>query len=68
MKREKTIDRKIKEMTEKIEKGKSDMNAEIAKMYNGKQYILFCVLSDFDDVRVVLCAAPGYWELWWRYR
>jgi hypothetical protein len=52
MKREKAIDRKIKEMTEKIEKGKSDMNAEIAKMYNGKQYILF-VYKRFDDVRVV---------------
>jgi len=52
VKREKTIDRKIKIMTEKLEKGKSDINAEIAKMYNGKQYILF-VYKRFDDVRVV---------------
>ncbi len=52
VKREKTIDGKIKEMTEKIEKGKSDINAEIAKMYNGKQYILF-VYKRYDDVRVV---------------
>jgi hypothetical protein len=39
-------------MTEKIEKGRSDNNAVISKMYNGKQYILY-VYKRFDDVRVV---------------
>ena len=51
-KQKKAIDRKITEMTEKIEKGRSDINAVIAKMYNGKQYILY-VYDRFDDVRVV---------------
>jgi hypothetical protein len=51
-KRQKAIDKKIREMTEKIEKGKPDVNAEIAVMYNGKQYILY-VYKRFDDVRVV---------------
>ena len=52
VKREKAIDRKITKMTEKIEKGRSDINAVVAKMYNGKQYILY-VYDRFDDVRVV---------------
>ncbi len=52
VKREKAVDLKIKKMTEKIEKGRSDTNAVIAKMYNGKQYILY-VYKRFDDVRVV---------------
>ncbi len=50
--REKAIDLKIKKTEEKIEKGKSDINAVIAKMYNGKQYILY-VYKRFDDVRAV---------------
>ncbi len=52
VKREKAIDRKIKQLTEEIEKGKSDINAIVAKMYSGKQYILY-VYKRFDDVRVV---------------
>ncbi len=50
--REKAVDLKIKEITEKIEKGKKDISAEVGKMHNGKQYILF-VYKRYDDVRVV---------------
>jgi hypothetical protein len=50
--RQKAIDRKIKAMTEEIEREKSDISARVAAMYNGKQYILF-VHKRFDDVRVV---------------
>lgn len=52
VKRKKAINLKIKKMTDKIEKGKKDISAKIAEMYNGKQYILF-VHKRFDDVRVV---------------
>jgi hypothetical protein len=52
VKREKAIEAAIKKMTEKIEKSKIDIDAEIARMYEGKQYILF-VYKRFDDVRVV---------------
>lgn len=52
VKRDKAINKKIKEITDKIEKGRSDINATIAKMYSGKQYILY-VYKRFDDVRVV---------------
>jgi hypothetical protein len=50
--REKAINTKIQEMTDKIEEGKEDISARVASMYNGKQYILF-VSKRFDDVRVV---------------
>lgn len=50
--REKAINLKIKEITEKIEKGKKDISAEVSKMHNGKQYILF-IYKRYDDVRVV---------------
>lgn len=50
--REKAIDFKIKDITEKIEKGKKDISAEVGVMYNGKQYILF-IYKRYDDVRVV---------------
>jgi hypothetical protein len=50
--REKAVDLKIKEMTTNIEKGKKDISADIGKMYNGKQYILF-IYKRYDDVRVV---------------
>jgi len=50
--REKAVDLKIKGMTEKLEKGKKDVSAEVGKMYNGKQYILF-IYKRYDDVRVV---------------
>ncbi len=52
VKREKAIDRKIQEITEGIEKGGTDIKATIAKMYNGKEYILY-TYKRFDDVRVV---------------
>jgi len=52
VKRQKTIDQKIQKMTDGIEKGKSDISANIASMYEGKQYILF-VFKRYDDVRVV---------------
>lgn len=52
VKREKAIEAAIKKMTEKIEKDKTDIDAEIESMYEGKQYILF-VYKRFDDVRVV---------------
>jgi hypothetical protein len=58
VKRKKTIDRKIKKITEKIEKGKKDISAQVASMYNGKQYILF-VYKRFDDVRVVYVPPQG---------
>lgn len=50
--REKASELKIKEIKEKIEKGKKDISAEVGKMHNGKQYILF-VYKRYDDVRVV---------------
>ncbi len=52
VKREKAIARKIKKITDKIEKGKDDISAYIARMYSGKQYVLF-VYRRYDDVRVV---------------
>lgn len=52
VKREKAIQKKIKKITDKIEKGKNDIRATIARMYEGKQYILF-VHKRFDDIRVV---------------
>ncbi len=51
-KRQKEIDREIKQMTNQIEKGKTDIVAEIVAMYEGKQYIQF-VHKRFDDIRVV---------------
>jgi hypothetical protein len=57
-KRKKAIDRKIKKITEKIEKGKKDISAQVAGMYNGKQYILF-VYKRFDDVRVAYVPPQG---------
>ena len=52
LKREKAIDRRIMEITEGIEKGKTDVKAVVAGMYSGRQYILY-VYKRFDDVRVV---------------
>ena len=50
--RDKKINAKITEMTEKIEKGRDDILANVASMYNGKQYILF-VYHRYQDVRIV---------------
>jgi hypothetical protein len=52
LKREKAIEHKIKKITDKIEKGKPDISAEVEAMFEGKRYILF-VHKRFDDVRVV---------------
>lgn len=62
VKREKAINRAIKKMTDKIEKGKKDISASIAKMYNGKQYVL-SIYKRFDDIRVVYMPpkAIGYY-------
>jgi hypothetical protein len=48
----KKIAEKIVQMTEAISKGKNDINASVAQMYNGKQYILY-VHKVFSDVRIV---------------
>lgn len=50
--KDKIINTKITAMTDSIEKGKTDINARVAQMYNGKQYILF-VYKEFKDVRLV---------------
>ncbi len=50
--KDKKIDEKIAKMTEKLEKNKDDINATVAEMYNGKQYILF-VYKVFKDIRIV---------------
>ncbi len=52
MERDKKINEKIKKMTDGIEKKGDDIEARIAEMYNGKQYILF-VYKVFKDVRIV---------------
>jgi hypothetical protein len=50
--RSKKINAKMAEVTEAIEKGKDDINARIAEMYNGKQYLL-SVYKVFKDIRIV---------------
>ena len=50
--RDKKINEKITQMTQKIEKGRDDILASVASMYNGKQYILF-VYKRYQDVRIV---------------
>jgi hypothetical protein len=50
--RDKKINATITQMTEKIEGGRDDILANVASMYNGKQYILF-VYKRYQDVRIV---------------
>lgn len=50
--RDKKINATITAMTEKIEGGRDDILANVASMYNGKQYILF-VYKRYQDVRIV---------------
>ncbi len=50
--RDDKINAKIAKMTNAIEKTADDMEARVAEMYNGKQYILF-VYKVFKDVRIV---------------
>jgi len=52
IKRDKAIQRRMKRMKEAVEKGKPDIAARVASMYNGKKYYLF-VHKRYDDVRVV---------------
>ncbi len=49
---EEAVNKKINEMTDEIEKGKDDIDATVAEMYNGKQYVLF-VYKTFHDIRIV---------------
>jgi len=48
----KKINEKIAKMTEAITKDKDDLDASVAQMYNGKQYILY-IHKAFKDVRIV---------------
>jgi hypothetical protein len=50
--KDKKINAKISEMTEKIEKDKVDIRATITEMYNGRQYVLF-VYKLIKDLRIV---------------
>ena len=50
--REDLINEAIKKMTDKIEKNETDIDARVAEMYNGRQYILF-VYKRFKDIRLV---------------
>ena len=46
------INKKITGMTDALTKGKEDIEANIAEMYNGNQYVLF-ISKVFKDVRIV---------------
>jgi hypothetical protein len=50
--RDKKINEKIQEMTDGIKKEKTDVQAVVSQMFNGRQYILF-VYKVFKDVRIV---------------
>ena len=52
LERDKKINTKIAKMTDAIEKKADDIEARVAEMYNGKQYILF-VYKVFKDIRIV---------------
>lgn len=52
VKKKRSIQKKIKEMREAIEKERSDVEANIAAMFDGQQYILF-KYQRFEDVRIV---------------
>jgi hypothetical protein len=48
----KKITETISKMTEAISKGKTDIEASVSQMYNGRQYILY-VHKVFKDIRIV---------------
>ncbi len=50
--KDKKINEKIQSMTDALEKGKDDIDATVASMYNGKEYYLF-VYKVFKDIRIV---------------
>jgi len=56
--REKAIEKKIKMITDMEEEKFEDLNARVAEMYNGKQYVLF-VYQRFEDVRIVYMPPLG---------
>ncbi len=56
--RDKAINTKIQSITDQKEEGFEDLNATVAEMYNGKQYILF-VYQRFEDVRIVYMPPLG---------
>lgn len=56
--RDKAINTKIQSITDQKEEGNDDLNATVAEMYNGKQYILF-VYKRFEDIRVVYMPPLG---------
>ncbi len=51
-KRRALIEKRIKAMTTAREKGRSDISASVASMYEGREYVLF-VYRRFDDIRLV---------------
>lgn len=50
--RQRMTQEKIQTMTDELEKGKSDIQATVAEMFNGKEYYLF-IYKIFKDVRLV---------------
>jgi hypothetical protein len=48
----KKINDAISKMTEAISKGKTDIEASVSQMYNGRQYVLY-VHKVFKDIRIV---------------
>jgi hypothetical protein len=52
MERQRKIQENIQAMTDDLEKGKTDIQARVSEMYNGKEYYLF-VYKIFKDVRLV---------------
>ncbi len=50
--RQRKIQEKIQSITDELEKGKTDIQARVSQMYNGKEYYLF-VYKTFKDVRLV---------------
>ena len=50
--RQRKIQEKIQAMTDELEKGKTDIQARVSEMYNGKEYYLF-IYKTFKDVRLV---------------
>lgn len=52
LEKDKKINEKISKMTQSLEKKNGDVDARVAEMYNGKQYILY-VYKLFKDIRIV---------------
>ncbi|NOX89151.1 MAG: S46 family peptidase [Calditrichaeota bacterium] len=52
LKRQRAVKKRIEQIEEEIENGRSDIDADIASMYSGQKYILF-KYQRFEDVRMV---------------